>query len=90
VVEHAGEGPGAPQESPERGILEDPEEQELSPAERRYRDQRDARIDHILRRITTNGVDSLCAAELGFLERVAAELRYELGWSDSRPGYDEG
>ena len=53
----------------------------------RYKEQRAAKLDHILRRIHNNGLDSLCQAEVGYLDRSAAELRFELGWSDSQPEY---
>lgn len=70
-----------PQESPEEAPL-------TTPKARRYREQRDRRVDHILRRTHVNGIESLSASELDFLERAAAELRYELGWDNALPEYD--
>jgi hypothetical protein len=64
--------------------------EDLTPKEKRYREQRDLRTDHILRRVESNGLESLTTAERKFLERVAAELRFELGWKDAtHPDYDE-
>ena len=60
-------------------------EEELNPKERRYRDQRDLRVDHILRRLHNNGLGSLNNGELELLERTAAEIRFELGWDKSQP-----
>jgi hypothetical protein len=72
---------GVPQESPGEAPL-------TTPKVRRYREQRDNRVDHILRRAHNNGVESLSAGELDFLHRASAELRYELGWDESPPEYD--
>jgi hypothetical protein len=63
-------------------------EEDLSPKERRYREQRDSRIDHILRRLHNNGIDSLNNGELDFLERSAAELRFELGMDETQPHHE--
>jgi hypothetical protein len=60
----------------------------LNPKERRRREQRDLRLDHVLRRLHESGLDGLGHAEMLFLERAAAELRYELGWDRTRP-YEE-
>ena len=60
-------------------------EEDLDPKKRRYREQRNLKVDHILRRLHVNGVDSLNNGELEFLERVAAEIRFELGWDKNQP-----
>lgn len=86
MVEHSKKGPGAPQEGPGTPPLD---EAELNPKERRRREQRDLRLDHVLRRVHESGFDNLGHAEMLFLERAAAELRYELGWDKSQPHHDE-
>jgi len=77
-------GPEAPQEDQEGAALD--QGQDLSPTERRYREQRDLRVDAVLRRVHKHGVEFLSEAELSFLERASAELRHELGWDVSGPG----
>lgn len=86
VTKHA-RGPGEPPEAPGEAVL--PEAQVITPKEQRYRKQRDLRVDHILRRILHNGLASLSSAELAFLDRASAELRFELGWDERPPHFDE-
>jgi hypothetical protein len=42
-----------------------------------------------LRRVHVNGLGSLSRDEKQFLDRVAAELRFELGWDKRNPDYED-
>ena len=86
VTERA-RGPGGPPEVPGEAALA--EDEAITPKERRYRTERDLRVDHILRRISNNGLQSLSTDELGFLDRASAEKRFELGWDERPPHFDE-
>ncbi len=58
----------------------------------RYKQERNTRLDSLLRKIRRSGIGDLSADEWGWLERVAGELRFELGHEDQNPDHegDEG
>ena len=80
--------PEAPQENQEEATLGGTNPP--SPTERRYQEQRDLRMDAVLRKVHRHGIGCLSEAELSFLELASSELRHELGWDASGPGWDPG
>jgi hypothetical protein len=54
----------------------------------RYRSEREIQLDHVLKKVSQVGVEHLSPEDVAFLDRVAAELRYEMGITPDKPDYD--